>query len=206
MARTTREKYFMVAVGAAVGLWALDRYAVTPYVDARKDVIEQQAAAREQLDGRVRLQRERRRMAKTWAAMRDAGIESSPSEAERKMLHAIQAWAQDAGIAHLSLRPERVNKDHGFVQIIIHASGSGPSGAVAKLLWSVESATQPVLRVDGVQMRPTKEGTDDLQLELTASTLCATRAAEEKSTNGGGRQRIAAAAAGRDDRVVEGRP
>ena len=208
MARTTREKYFMIAVGAAVALFALDRYALVPYIGASNEIAERQAAAQEDLDGMVRLRRERRRMEKSWAAMRDAGVESTPSEAERKMLHAIQSWAQEAGIAHLSVRPERLNKDHGFVQVVVHASGSGPAAAVAKLLWAVESATEPALRVDGVQVRPTKEGTDDLQLELHASTLVATDAAEEKTRNEVGRQRVAAVAAGggRTKRGGEGRP
>jgi len=195
MARTTREKYFMIAVGAAAGLWALDRYALSPYLDARAEVAASQLAADQKLLEVEQLQVQDKRMRRTWARMRQAGVESAPSEAERKMLHAIQSWAQEAGIAHVSLRPERINKEHGFVQVVVHATGSGPTAAVAKLLWSVESAGAPAMRVDDVQLRPAKEGADELLVELTASTLCATPQAEEKKRDVG-RQPVAAGGGG----------
>lgn len=202
MARTKREKYFMIAVAAAAGLWTLDQYALAPYLAAREAVAKDLDVAHKQLADVARLQREERRMKRTWAKLREAGIESAPSEAERKMLHAIQTWAQEAGITHLSLRPERLNKEHGFVQVVVHANGSGPTAAVAKLLWSVESATAPALRVDDVQIRPAKEGADELLVELSASTLCVTRQAEEKTPDAG-RQRVTGASGG--GRVREGR-
>ena len=194
MARTTRENYFMIAVAAAVGLWAVDRYAWTPYTDAQTAVAAEREAVQRELDDFEILTRRHQKMRRVWSEMRAAGVESSPSEAERKMLHALRAWAQDAGIAHLSLRPERVNKEHGFVQVVVHATGSGNTAAVAKFLWSIESATTIPVRVDDVHLTPAKEGADELQMNLSASTLCATR---ETQKPGAGRPTVALAGEGR---------
>ncbi len=191
MARSTREKYFMIAVAAAVGVWALDRYALTPYTDARAALVTERDALQQESDNAQRLRRKERRTRRTWARMRTVGIESAPSEAERRMLHALRAWAQEAGIAHLSLRPSRVNRDHGFLQVLVHAGGSGSTAAVAKLLWAVESATSLGVRVDEVRLTPAKPGADELQIELTVSTLCAVPQTEEKA--GTARQSVAAA-------------
>lgn len=190
MARSTRERYFMIGVAVAAGLWALDRVAFTPYLEARSAVATDYEQARGEKAKLDRLRLDEHRMRRTWTELRAAGIESAPSEAEGRALHALRTWAQASGIAHLSLRPSRVNREHGFVQVIIHAGGSGSTAAVAKLLWAVESATGIPMRVDEVRLTPTREGADELQIELTVSTLCAVPQAEPKPAPG--RQSIAA--------------
>ena len=107
------------------------------------------------------------------------------------MLHAVRQWAQDAGIRNLSLRPERTNKEFGFVKVTVHATGSGADGGGGEDAVGVESATMPV-RVDDVQMSPTKgEGVDDVQVTLTVSTLCAGGDLDRR--NEGPRQAVATA-------------
>ena len=199
MARTTRERYFMIGVAAAVGLWAGDHFVFTPYRDARLAVAADLEAAREDEAAVVRLRREERRMRRAWSHMRAAGIESPPSELEGRVLHAMRTWAQSAGVAHLSLRPSRVNRDHGFVQVVVHAGGSGSTAAVARLLWSVESATNVPIRVDELRLTPAKEGADDLQIELTVSTLCTPPAAGQKPDAGRPGVAVAAPIRGRGD-------
>jgi hypothetical protein len=193
MARSTRERFFMVGVAAAVGLWALDHFALEPYLEARDEIALRHDAARDEEMKVERLRRDERRMRRAWDQMRAAGIESAPSEVEGRVLHAMNAWAQSAGVAHLSLRQSRVNREHGFVQVIVHAGGTGPAAAVAKLLWSVESTTNIPMRVDELRLTPAKEGVDDLQIDLTVSTLCAAPAPEAKPD--AARASVAAAAA-----------
>ncbi len=190
MARSTRERYFMIGVAAAVRLWAVDRFAITPYFDARQAVAAEHETARDEEAKVARLHRDERRMRRVWSQMRAAGIESAPSEVEGRVLHALRMWAQSSGIAHLSLRPARVNREHGFVQVLVHAGGSGSMTAIANLLWSVESDTTSPMRVEELRLTPAKEGMDDLQLELTVSTLCAVPEAEQKPE--AGRQSVAA--------------
>jgi hypothetical protein len=118
------------------------------------------------------------------------------------MLHVMRQWAQDAGLRNLSLRPERTNKDFGFIKVTVHATGAGQTASVAKMLWSVESAETPV-RVDDVQLSPVKgEGVDDVQVTLTVSTLCAAGDLDPQQRNSGGRQLVASA----PRTPAEGRP
>jgi hypothetical protein len=41
---------------------------------------------------------------------------------------------------------------------------------VAQMLWRIETTTIPI-RIDKIDLTPTKEGRDDLTLQLTVSTL-----------------------------------
>ena len=56
--------------------------------------------------------------------------------------------------------------------LLIFIAGFGTTMlSIANLLWSMETATIPV-RVNDLQILPRKEGTNDLTLQLTVSTLC----------------------------------
>jgi hypothetical protein len=183
MARSKRENLLILGVAAAVGVFALDRYVLTPFATAREAIDADRAVAADQLADNSRLFQRERKLRKDWADMQAAGVNEQPSEAERRMLYAVRQWAQDAGVRNLSLRPERTNKEFGFVKVTVHATGSAQTAAVAKMLWSVESAAMPV-RVDNVQMTPTRgEGVDDVQVTMTISTLCAGGELERRNEN-----------------------
>ena len=111
MARSKRENLLIIGVAAAVGVFALDRYVLTPYTDARDAIAADRAAAAEQLADASRLFQRERQLRKAWADMQAAGVDDAPSEAERRMLHAVRQWAQDAVVRNLSLRPERTNRE-----------------------------------------------------------------------------------------------
>lgn len=193
MARSRREQLLIIGVSTAVGIFALDRYVVGPFLTARDAIAQDVDVARTQAHDTKNLLRKERAMKREWAGMRTAGIETGTWDAERQLLRSMQTWAQQAGVTNVSLRPERSATEHGFVKVTIHVTGTGPSAAMAKLLWSIESATVPV-RVDTLQLSPgaQKENTDELRLMLAASRLCAVPENEQKPE--GGRQAIAAGA------------
>jgi hypothetical protein len=191
MTRTKREQLLIIGVASAAGLFVLNRYAYEPYIAARDAVDGDRLVAAERLADNSRLFQKERTLRKSWSQMQAGGINSAPSEAEGKMLHVLRQWATDAGLRNLSLRPERTNKDFGFVKVTVHATGAGSTATLAKLLWSVESAETPV-RVDDVQLSPVKgEGVDDVQVTLTVSTLCAGGDLEQPQRTTGGRQLVA---------------
>jgi hypothetical protein len=181
MARSRREKVLIIGVAAAVSVFALDRYVFEPFRTAREGIAKDHDVAQTQLDDAERLIRRERRMRRDWAQMTAAGIESGAWDAERQMLRSMQTWVQQAGIANASLRPERTAAEHGFTRVTVHVTGTGPSAAMAKLLWSIESASVPV-RVETLQLTPAaqKEGTDELRLTLAASRLCTMPEGEAK--------------------------
>ena len=205
MARTRREQLLIIGVATAVGIFALDRYVIQPFRTAREAIGKDQDVARTQLRDANNLLRKERQMRREWAQMTAAGIESGTWDAERQMLRSMQTWVQQAGIANASLRPERTATEHGFVKVTVHVTGTGPSAAMAKLLWSIESASLPV-RVETLQLTPAaqKEGTDELRLTMSASRLCAVPEGELKpgapGSVPGARQPIATAAPAREVR------
>ena len=172
MAWSNRERYMGIAVAAAVGLLALDRVALTPYSDELKRLDTDKASAVKKLAEDHRVLQKQRQARRDWAEMKSGGLQSDPSEMERQMQHWLHGWAQEAGLGNLSLRADRTAAPHGgFVQVTVHAAGNGPMAAVAKLLWRMEAAPVPV-RVNDVQINPAREGSDQVQMQLTVSAVC----------------------------------
>jgi hypothetical protein len=195
MARSRRENLLIIGVSVAVGLFALDRYVLTPFNEKREDLAVQHQRSLEKIgENRTVLNRDRD-LRKVWAEMSAVGLEASPADAERLMLHALRGWTKESGVQHVSLRPERSNL-RGFVKVSVDVKGSGPTASLAKLLWAVESAKMPI-RIENVQVTPSSSkegGGDDLQMQLTISRLCAVEELQKKG--GSARPTVAAASIG----------
>ena len=179
MSLSTRERYMAIAVTAAVGLWAFDRAALSPYIERRDALTRKQGEVATQLHKARAVIADRDALRVEWERLGAAGPRADPSEAERRVMHAIQQWAQECGVGGLSLKSERANEPHGFVRVTVHATGTGAMPAVAALLWRVESDTTMPVRVGDLQLSPVKEGAGDLQLQLDLSTLAASPEAEK---------------------------
>ena len=184
MAWSNRERYMGIAVAAAVGLFALDRVVLTPYTDERNRLATDYASASQKLAEDRHVLQKQKQARRDWAELQSTGLQTDPSEMERQMQHWLHLWAQESGLGNLSLRTDRTAAPHGgFVQVTVHAAGTGPMAAVGKLLWRMEAAPVPV-RVNDVQINPAKEGTDQLQLQLNVSALCNAGEAEGPGTPG----------------------
>lgn len=180
MALSNRERLMVIGAAAAFALYAGDRFVLSPYLERRQQIADKHTAAVDQLTKARRLLRERDAVRQEWADLSAAGLKSDPSEAERQMLNALHTWAQEAGVVDLSLKPERTTERHGLLEVSVHATGSGPMPAIARLLWRVEGAAGALpVRVIDMQLSPLKEGTGDLQLQLHVSTLCHAPEAEK---------------------------
>src|SRR5688572_19587836 len=131
MARTRREQLLIIGVATAVGVFALDRYVYQPFKTARESIAKDHDVALDELRDARNLLRRERQMRREWAQMTAAGIERGTWDAEREMLRSMQTWAQQAGVTNVSLRPERTATEHGFVKVVVHVSGTGPSAAMA---------------------------------------------------------------------------
>src|SRR3989442_5490396 len=141
MALSSRERYVAIAVAAACGIFVLDRFIVTPYMQELKRLrTEHASASQKQAEDRHVLQKQKGAR-RDWADLQAGGLQSDPSEMERQMQHWLHLWAQEAGLGNLSLRTDRTAAQHpGFVQVTVHAAGTGPMAAITKLLWRMEGA------------------------------------------------------------------
>ena len=185
MAWSNRERYMGIAVAAAFGLFALDHFVFSPYTAERERLsIEFNSASQKLAEDRHVLQKQRQAR-RDWAELQSGGLQSDPSEMERQMQHWLNGWAQESGLGNLSLRTDRTAAQHGgFVQVTVHAAGTGPVAAVAKLLWRMEAAPVPV-RVNDVQINPAKEGSDQVQLQLNVSAVCTAGEGEPQAGGAG---------------------
>jgi type II secretory pathway component PulM len=165
-----RERYIAIGVGAVVALLVLDQVFIEPYTSKRSELSAQLTAANVQKTQNDNLLFREKRMKKIWEEMITGGLKSDPSDAQDQAYDATIDWARECGVELTSLKPQRSTMEKGFEQIGFHAAGNGPMAAMSKLLWRVETASIP-FRVTEVQISPRKEGTDDLTIQLSFSTL-----------------------------------
>jgi hypothetical protein len=162
----------VIALGALL-LFALDYYALTPFLAYRAGVKERFEAVSKQLDDADQLKERAGKAQLVWKGLLAKGLKTTASDAESQTLNAVRDWAQDSAMGLTSVKPEHVTQDDKdeLRQIGFHAMGVGPMASVARMLWRLEAAPIP-LRVNSVQIMARKEATDDLAVQLSIATVC----------------------------------
>ena len=179
MVLSKRERYIAIATVAAVGILALDRFALDPLVAAKTRLDTQVAKCQQNFDKARRLFANSRRKGHLWAEMQNNGLRRrDAAEAESQVLNSIREWAQDAGMSLSSVKPERTEKEKDFAKSTFRATGIGGMSQISRFIWHLETATIP-LRVSDVQINSRKEGTDDLTVQLGISTIYLPHEAEK---------------------------
>jgi hypothetical protein len=194
-----RERYIAIGVGAAVGLFGLDSLVITPFRARGEDIRLQTVAASDELTKASNLKHLRDKVKKDWDAMQAGGMKTDPSDAEAQAQHALRDWYQEAGLTNYSQGPSRNTAEGKFVAVSFHTNGIGTMSGLAKLLWRIETTTIP-MRVENLTITPHgAEGRDDLQIQLTVSTLCAKEGADklDKPEKPGPGRTVAVAGEGR---------
>lgn len=182
MLANRREKMIAMGLMAALGIWALNYYLLTPYTvelaQVRKDI----ATYEQKVDKANRLFKNDLRVKENWRSQLAGGLKTDPAEAESQALHAMRDYAQISRVDMQSLKPERTARVGDFQQVRIQATGNGSTAAIATLVSQIETARIP-LRVNELRLTARKEGTDDLSFALNVSTIVFTPAPETKVIN-----------------------
>jgi hypothetical protein len=165
-----RERYIAIGVGAAVALLALDYFVLSPYLAERDAIAQRQASVFQQLTSANDLFTLERRERRVWSAMQKS-LSVDPSTAESQAEQAVLDWADTSGMSLTGLRPGKATTEGKFTVVSFSVTGTGSMPDLAHMLWSLESATVP-LRVSDLQLKPRREGTDDLLAQFTLSVLC----------------------------------
>jgi hypothetical protein len=168
-----RERIVVFSTGAVLALLALDRLAYTPLMERRAVVGTDLQAATVDLERAQNLSDNAPRMRRRWNDMVKAGLTPDTTENQSRALRALYDWSQDSGISLISLQPERVEevpKHKELLQTRLRLSGTGSMSSVGKFLYRVQTAEIP-LRVTHVDVTARPEGTDDLTINLIASTI-----------------------------------
>ena len=102
--------------------------------------------------------------------MVERGLKADASEAEQTLFHKVREWAQEAGLAMTSVKPEGAAVESGLGVSTFSAAGTGPMRAVARFLWHVENADVP-LKILDMRLGARKAGADDLSIRLHLATV-----------------------------------
>jgi Tfp pilus assembly protein PilO len=165
-----RERYILLGTAVVVGALAADRLVLTPLMERQSAVMDKRLSLQREEDTQKQLLHRQGELSKRWAALRSSGLEEDPAVAESALLHSIRQWSQDAGLTLVSMKPDRPGEGKTLREIMLQVSATGPMKSAARFLWLVESSPIAV-RIKQMQIGSRKEGSDDLSLTLTVSTL-----------------------------------
>jgi hypothetical protein len=185
-----RERTIAVVLAAAVVILIGDRMVFTPYFDALDQVQATSAGVREQLDKDTRLMANRKRVNDAWKLELASGLRTDPAEAENQTLHLLKDAAQAARVDLQSVKPDRPARIGDFLPVRVQATGAAGSAGVAELVWRVETSGLP-LRINELRLLAAKEGTDNLQFQMSVTTLAYVPLPKAKTTAAAGRSEVA---------------
>lgn len=193
MVLSKRERLIALTTLGAIGVLALDRLALEPLLAANDELNTQLNGVRKDLQDDNSKLEARRYRGHNWAQMQNNGLRRKDiSEADSQMLNNIDNWAREAGMTLVSVKPDRTesvsvrvdkNKPEKkvFVKSSFRVNGTGGMSQISRFLWHVETAGIPA-SVGEVQITTRKEGTDELSVQVTISTLCLAPESDKDAT------------------------
>ena len=170
MALTHRERMIAGVTGAAVALFALNRYAIDPHLEARRKVSARRDALVAQNDDAARTLQKQKRLQREWRQMEAGGLKADAGNAEQQLYEAVRDFARDAGVSVATSDPQRIPQKDRIQIVRLRVTGTGSTAALSKLLWKVETSPLP-LKVDELSLASQPQGTDNLNVTLAVSTI-----------------------------------
>ncbi|MFB3894069.1 MAG: hypothetical protein ACE15C_18835 [Phycisphaerae bacterium] len=170
MVLSSRERYILVAAIVAVAVFVLWQLAVGPLLDHMDVTGNQIDKLSAEVNENAMLIANRASKDRKWREMAQNGMKADAAEAESQLMHALQDWAEEAGLPPLRLNPARATEKTLLPEITVQADGTGPLRGLHRILTKAESAKFPV-RVTEVKIAARKEGADDLGFTLHVSTV-----------------------------------
>jgi hypothetical protein len=166
-----REKFIGIGVLGALAILALDSLLIEPYWSSRSDLLAQQDKAQQTLNDNDSLFDRQRRLQKVWRDIQQGGLRPDAEQAESLAHHSILDWAQNTGVNIDSLGKPEITPLGKFQVIRLNVNATGTMSQISNLLWALETAKIP-MRIHELQLNSRREGTDDLSIRFSISTLC----------------------------------
>src|SRR5579862_43539 len=173
MVLTPREKNIAIGVGTLLGVLVVYFLIVKPYIGALHDVTDAIETAQAQHDREYEVFKQRKAMDLEWKVIQAAMFDNQ-GDARQEVRTELDKWAASCGINQKQLNDGKVsrNKDNKDFDVLEFTFiGQGPQKFVASFIYLCET-TDRLLRIERITVKPSKEGHDDLNLELTVSTIC----------------------------------
>jgi hypothetical protein len=177
-----RERMIGLTVGTLIGLFALDRLAVSPLRAQREQLLTSINDADLTLVQSNNLIQSKPILDRQLMDNVSKGLTKGQSEAESQLLNSLREWAQEAGLDLATLKPAgaaqpvikpggRANeKEKAFLKLACRATGTGNTAQVARFIHRIQTASIPV-RITDMTINTKKEETDDLEVSLGISTI-----------------------------------
>jgi hypothetical protein len=171
-----------ITVGVVVGLFALDRLAISPLLAQRETLLASISDAELKLQQAQALIQSKPILDRQLADNISKGLTKGQSDAESQLLNRLPEWARDAnldlgnikpaGAAQAVIKPGgRANeKEKAFLKLTCRATGTGGTEQVRWFIYRIQTASIPV-RITDMTVTTKKEGTDDLEVSLGVSTI-----------------------------------
>jgi len=166
-----REKLIALAAAGVVLLWLLDSLVLTPVWQRYRDDRQRALAVQQELFKAEQLLRRADALEAQHRGRMAAGLALPASQAEGKMLEAIERWATGCGLREVSMRPERADPENGVQAIRCRVAAEGPMSALVGTCWRMETASIP-LRIERLRVSAPDSTADRLSIQLDISTVC----------------------------------
>ena len=171
MILSKRERYIAIGSAAAIGLLVVNWLVLDPYAEQNERTHADLSSVNSKLNQAEVTFAAQKRLQGIWSEMQAGGLKADASQAESEALNAIIELTQYSGVTLTVLKPERTTTEGKFQVIAFSVTASGSMRQISQLIYNLETATIPV-RVTELQLTPRHEGTDDLSVRLSVSTLC----------------------------------
>ena len=188
MTMSKRERTVATIAGVVIGALVLYEFVIDPKLIEISELDGRIASAQAELERANGLFDTSRRATRQVAEMAGAGLRRSDAEAESELLNGVREWAQESRMTLSGVKRERTEREKDFNKITFRANGSGGMGQIGRFLYRLQTASLPV-RVSDMTISSRKDGTDDLAVVLSISTIYLAPEAEKtpaRSSGGGG--------------------
>ena len=162
----------IIGIAAAVVLAALmgDRFIMTPVMERLGQIEDRKQQLLTEVNDAHSLFDRRRLMERKWQQLSTDGL-NSESEAESRVLHALDRWAQDSQLTLTSVKPQRPSAvKKGLQEMTFSVASTGSLEAVTRFIWLLEKASLPV-KITDVQLGSVGESGSEMSLQIRLSAL-----------------------------------
>jgi hypothetical protein len=182
MVLSKREKYIVICTTAVLGIFLVDRYALTPLLSMREETRTRKQQVTAQWNKGFGLLDRQELLEKRWRTYSEQGICEKASDTTSRVLHEVRNWSGQYGVNLSSITPDRVSskEEENFQEITFLVSGTGNMNSIGHFLYQLEHTTLP-LRLKDIQLSSRQEAADDMSLQVRVSAIHFAKESEKES-------------------------
>lgn len=165
-----RQQLLLIVTVAAAVLFAGDRLVLSPLIKAWNDRSTRIAELTKQI-GQAKLLVQREQVIRgRWAEMQRNALPGNNSAAEQQVFKAIDAWAQNSGVAISAITPQWKHDSDEYTTFECRVDASGDLSKLTRFLYSVERDPM-ALRLESVELGARDKEGQQLAMGLQLSGL-----------------------------------